>query len=117
MTRKAGIKPALATVQPGSPELLELTGPRAAYVEPSAQPAPQPAGRSRGGAPRSRQGGSSSPRQQRTDKPAHKQGQKPQGQGSSQGGGRSRGPRAAAASAGPRRSISEFSAGAGRRSR
>ena len=111
MTRKAGIKPTLASVQPGSPELLELTGPRAAYVEPSAQPAPQPAGRSRGGQPRSRQQSGAQKTAQRSSQRSS------QGQSSSQGGGRSRGPRAAAASTGPRRSISEFSAGAGRRSR
>ena len=115
MTRKAGIRPALATVQPGSPELLELTGPRAEYVEPVARrEEPSTGGRSRGprgggsggGQQRARGGSSSSSRQSSPKQSSSKQ---------SSGGQRSRG--GSPAGAAPRRSISEFSSGAGRRSR
>ena len=36
LARKAGIKPTAARVSPGAPDILALTGPRAAYVTPSA---------------------------------------------------------------------------------
>ncbi len=117
MTRKAGIRPALSSVQPGSPELLELTGPRAAFVEPVARrEEPASGGRSRGGngggGGRSRNGGGNggsqrSPRSGSSSSPK---------QSSSQGGQRSS-RSGSSAGAAPRRSVSEFSAGAGRRSR
>lgn len=63
MTRQAGITPTMTVVSPGATMLQELTGPRAAFVEPAtATPAPttpnraaKPAGSSRG---RTRRGGS-----------------------------------------------------------
>ncbi|HET7900630.1 MAG TPA: DEAD/DEAH box helicase [Candidatus Nanopelagicales bacterium] len=49
MTRRAGITPSVARVSPGAEELLALTGPRAAHVEPApVAKQPQGGGRSRG---------------------------------------------------------------------
>ena len=112
MTRKAGIRPNLSSVQPGSPELLELTGPRADYVEPVARrEEPSSGGRSRGprggasgGSGRGQRSGGSS-RGSSSAKPASS------GQGSQR-------PRSGSSTGGaPRRSVSDFSSGAGRRSR
>ena len=55
LARKAGIKPTAARVRPGAPDILALTGPRAAYVTPSAAPAQDDQKRpQRGGGGRSR---------------------------------------------------------------
>ena len=43
MTRKAGIRPEVTSVAPGSDAVLALTGPRAAHVAPAAAPAAPPA--------------------------------------------------------------------------
>ena len=43
MTRKAGIRPEVTSVAPGSEAVLALTGPRAAHVAPAAAPAAPPA--------------------------------------------------------------------------
>ncbi len=118
MTRKAGIRPNLSSVQPGSPELLELTGPRAAFVEPVARrEEPSSGGRSR----RRRQ------RRRRRSLAQRRQRQRRQRSAASDRRRRRSRRRVRAASAAraaapppvphPRRSVSEFSAGAGRRSR
>ena len=73
LTRRAGIDPTQSSVRPGAPELLALTGPHAAHVEPSRVVeapeqsrrgrSPQGQGRSQGqgsGRGRSRTGGSGS---------------------------------------------------------
>jgi superfamily II DNA/RNA helicase len=57
LARQAHITPTVATVRPGAPEIAELTGPSAPYVEPVAAPAPQPQGQGTG---RRRRGGSGS---------------------------------------------------------
>jgi superfamily II DNA/RNA helicase len=41
LARKAGIRPTAARVRPGATDITALTGPRAAYVAPSAVPAPE----------------------------------------------------------------------------
>ena len=52
MTRKAGISVTAQRTVPGAPQLLELTGPRAAHVAPTVEAAPAARPRkSRGGAP------------------------------------------------------------------
>src|SRR3954471_20311038 len=55
LARQAGITPVVSSVRPGSPEITELTGPAAPYVEPVPAPAPQPQGQGGG---RRRRGGS-----------------------------------------------------------
>ena len=70
LARKAGIRPTAARVRPGATDITALTGPRAAYVAPSAAPAPeasrrpaQRGGRNQSGAQSSgRSSGSSSSR-------------------------------------------------------
>ncbi|MCF6510008.1 DEAD/DEAH box helicase [Blastococcus sp. MG754426] len=57
LTRQAGISPVTSQVRPGSPEIAELTGPEAPYVEPAPAPEPQPQG---SGGGRRRRGGSGS---------------------------------------------------------
>ncbi|MGY1723538.1 DEAD/DEAH box helicase [Blastococcus sp. SYSU DS0533] len=57
LTRQAGITPVVSQVRPGSPEIAELTGPEAPYVEPAPAPEPQPQG---SGGGRRRRGGSGS---------------------------------------------------------
>jgi superfamily II DNA/RNA helicase len=66
LARKAGIKPTAVRVRPGADHITALTGPRAAYVTPSAAPASEPArsgrpprGGTRSSAGRSTQGRSS----------------------------------------------------------
>jgi superfamily II DNA/RNA helicase len=57
LTRKAGIKPTVSKVSPGSPELLRLTGPRAAYVPVVVvTPAPQRTAPKKSPAPRGASG-------------------------------------------------------------
>jgi superfamily II DNA/RNA helicase len=63
LTRKAGIKPVAVRVRPGASEISELTGPKAAYVTPSA-PAAEPAARQRPARGGSRRGPSTSSRGQ-----------------------------------------------------
>ncbi|HSN06951.1 MAG TPA: DEAD/DEAH box helicase, partial [Candidatus Angelobacter sp.] len=68
LARKAGIRPTAVRVRPGASHITALTGPPAAYVAPSAPPAPeasrrpqQRSARTAGGtSPRSRSAGSSS---------------------------------------------------------
>ena len=60
LARQAGITPTVSVVRPGAPQIEELTGPAAPYVEPAPAPAPQPQGQ--GGGRRRRSGsGSGSP--------------------------------------------------------
>jgi superfamily II DNA/RNA helicase len=63
LAKQAGIRPTTVSVRPGAPEITELTGPPAAYVEPAPVVEQPPAGRARGprspqpqGAGRSRSG-------------------------------------------------------------
>src|SRR5215218_4193497 len=65
LARQAGITPQVSVVRPGAPQIGELTGPAAPWVEPAAAPAPQPQGqgggrRRRGGGSGGRSGGSAS---------------------------------------------------------
>jgi superfamily II DNA/RNA helicase len=55
LARQARINPVVSTVRPGSPEIAELAGPAAPYVEPAPAPAAQPQGQGGG---RRRRGGS-----------------------------------------------------------
>ncbi len=113
LARKAGIKPTAARVRPGALDITNLTGPRAAYVTPSAAPAqddprrPQQRGGGRGqsqsrGRSSSSSTGSSSSRTSSS---------------SSSGSSRSGGSRSSSSSTRSSGSISAFSSGAGRRSR
>ena len=56
LARQAGITPQVSVVRPGAPQIGELTGPAAPWVEPAPAPAPQPQGQ--GGGRRRRGGGS-----------------------------------------------------------
>jgi superfamily II DNA/RNA helicase len=56
LARQAGITPTVSVVRPGAPQIAELTGPAAPYVEPAPAPEPQPQGQGAGG--RRRRGGS-----------------------------------------------------------
>jgi superfamily II DNA/RNA helicase len=55
LARQAGITPKVSVVRPGAPQIAELTGPAAPYVEPAPLPAAQPQGQGGG---RGRRGGS-----------------------------------------------------------
>jgi superfamily II DNA/RNA helicase len=55
LARQAGITPTVSVVRPGAPQIAELTGPAASYVEPAPAPEPQPQGQGGG---RRRRGGS-----------------------------------------------------------
>jgi superfamily II DNA/RNA helicase len=57
LARQARITPVVANVRPGAPEIGELAGPAAPYIEPAPAPAPQPQGQGSG---RRRRGGSGS---------------------------------------------------------
>jgi superfamily II DNA/RNA helicase len=61
LARQAGIRPRVATVQPGAPQIVELTGPPAPYVEPAPAPAAQPQGQGQGGGRRRRSGRTAAP--------------------------------------------------------
>jgi len=56
LARQAGITPKVSVVRPGAPQIAELTGPAAPYVEPAPVAEPQPQGSGNGG--RRRRGGS-----------------------------------------------------------
>ncbi|HLM03556.1 MAG TPA: DEAD/DEAH box helicase [Blastococcus sp.] len=56
LARQAGITPHVSVVRPGAPQIGELTGPAAPWVEPAPAPQPQPQGQ--GGGRRRRGGGS-----------------------------------------------------------
>jgi superfamily II DNA/RNA helicase len=56
LARQAGITPKVSVVRPGAPQISELTGPAAPYVEPAPAPEPQPQGS--GSGRRRRSGGS-----------------------------------------------------------
>ena len=108
MTRKAGIRPTIAVVRPGSPELLALTGPRAAHVEPSSRPdvserkdsgsgrsrAPRSGGRATSGRSANGRGSTSTPASGRQTSGRSGQGRSADSRGTS-----------------PRTSVAEFSAG------
>ena len=116
LTRKAGIVAATAKVGPGSPELLALSGPRAAYVTPA------PATRSddtAGRAPRSGRNGSRSTNgrsnggRSGSGRSSESRSSESRSSGSQSGAPRSSGSRNArssSASATPKTSISDFSA-------
>jgi superfamily II DNA/RNA helicase len=55
LARQAGITPTVSVVRPGAPQIAELTGPAAPFVEPAPIPEPQPQG---SGGGRRRSGGS-----------------------------------------------------------
>jgi superfamily II DNA/RNA helicase len=55
LARQAGITPKVSVVRPGAPQIAELTGPAAPFVEPAPIPEPQPQG---SGSGRRRSGGS-----------------------------------------------------------
>jgi superfamily II DNA/RNA helicase len=112
LARKAGITPTAARVRPGALDIAALTGPRAAYVQPSAAPAEDDARRpqqSRGrGQAQSRggSGSSSKPSSQRSSSRSSGSSSKPSSSRSS-----------SSSSTRSSGSISAFSSGAGRRSR
>jgi superfamily II DNA/RNA helicase len=60
LARQAGITPKVSVVRPGAPQIEELTGPAAPYVEPAPTPAPQPQGQGGGRRRRGGSGGSGS---------------------------------------------------------
>ena len=106
LARKAGIRPTAARVRPGASDITALTGPRAAYVAPSAVPVQEEVRR-----PQQRGGRGQSSSQSR-------------GRSSSSSASRSAGSsskpsssRASSSSSRSSGSISAFSSGAGRRSR
>jgi len=109
LARKAGIRPTAARVRPGALDITNLTGPRAAYVTPSAAPAqdeqkrPQRGGGGGRGQSQSR-GRSSSSSSSRSS-------------GSSSSSSRSGGSRSSSSTTRSSGSIAAFSSGAGRRSR
>ena len=59
LARQAGISPKVSVVRPGAPQIEELTGPAAPFVEPAPVPEPQPQG---SGSGRRRSGGGGSGR-------------------------------------------------------
>jgi superfamily II DNA/RNA helicase len=59
LTRQAKITPTVTSVRPGAPQIAELTGPAAPFVEPAPAPAPQPQGSGSGQGRRRRSAGSS----------------------------------------------------------
>jgi len=121
MTRKAGIRPEIISVAPGSDAVLALTGPRAEHVAPTAAPAQPPA--QGGRRPRTsqpggrRQGGASS--QGSSSRGGSKNGSSSRGgssNGSSSRSSRGGSSRQGGQSTGRTMSVSEFSS-SGRRSR
>jgi len=112
LTRKAGIVAATARVSPGSPELLALTGPRAAYVTPApATRSDDAAGRAprsnRSNGSRSSNGRSSGGRSSGSSRSSNGS----QSSGSSSSGSRSQGARnGRSGGSAPTTSISDFSA-------
>jgi len=116
MTRKAGIKPITAKVAPGAPELLELTGPRAAHVTPpprEAAPAQQQGGGRGKGTPRRKPGASGPAGGGGSGSRSRRGGSGSGGSGSSgRTGGSGSSGKSAASPAGM--SAAQFSAGAGR---
>jgi len=112
LARKAGIKPTAARVSPGAPDILALTGPRAAYVTPSAAPAVDDSrqqGRGRG--PSQSRGRSSAPKGSSSRSSSQQSGSR------SSGSAKPSGTRSSSSSTRSSGSISAFSSGAGRRSR
>ncbi|HEY4604675.1 MAG TPA: DEAD/DEAH box helicase, partial [Blastococcus sp.] len=93
LARQAGITPTVSVVRPGAPQIAELTGPAAPYVEPAPAPEPQPQGQGSG---RRRRGGSG--------------GGSGNGSAASSSGGRSGG---SGRSSGPARTRAELAARAG----
>ncbi|HEV7212379.1 MAG TPA: DEAD/DEAH box helicase [Blastococcus sp.] len=97
LARQAGITPKVSVVRPGAPQIVELTGPEAPYVEPAPVVEQQPqgggGGRRRGGSGRGSSGGASS-----------------SGRSSSGGSGKSGG---SARTGGPARTRAELAARAG----
>ena len=112
LARKAGIKPTAARVRPGALDITALTGPRAAYVQPSAAPtADEPRrGQQGGGGGRGRSGGQSGGRSQ-----SGGQSRRTSSSSSTRSAGSSS--RSSSSSTRSSGSIATFSAGAGRRSR
>jgi superfamily II DNA/RNA helicase len=94
LARQAGITPKVSVVRPGAPQIAELTGPAAPYVEPAPAPAPQPQGSGAGRRRRSGSGGGSA-------------------SGSAASSGGRGGSGAAGRSAGPARTRAELAARAG----
>jgi superfamily II DNA/RNA helicase len=94
LARQAGITPKVSVVRPGAPQIAELTGPAAPYVEPAPAPAPQPQGSGAGRRRRSGSGGGSA-------------------SGSAASSGGRGGSAAAGRSAGPARTRAELAARAG----
>jgi superfamily II DNA/RNA helicase len=111
LARKAGIKPTAARVSPGAPDILALTGPRAAYVTPSAVSTVDDSrqqGRGRG--PSQSRGRSSAPKGSSSRSSSQQSGSR------SSGSAKPSGSRSSATTT-RSTSISAFSSGAGRRSR
>src|SRR3954452_10495736 len=94
LARQAGITPTVSVVRPGAPQIAELPGPAAPYVEPA--PEPQPQGQGQGAGGRRRRGGSG--------------GGSGNGSAASSSGGRSGG---SGRSSGPARTRAELAARAG----
>jgi superfamily II DNA/RNA helicase len=112
LARKAGIKPTAARVSPGAPDILALTGPRAAYVTPSAVTIVDDSrqqGRGRG--PSQSRGRSSTPKGSSSRSSSQSSGSR------SSGSAKPSGTRSSTAARSSSTSISAFSSGAGRRSR
>ncbi len=113
LARKAGIKPTAARVSPGAPDILALTGPRAAYVTPSAAPAQDDQKRPQRGSGGGR-GQSQSRGRSASSSSSRSSGSSSSGSSSSS---RSGGSRSSSSSTRSTGSIAAFSSGAGRRSR
>jgi superfamily II DNA/RNA helicase len=113
LARKAGIKPTAARVGPGAPDILALTGPRAAYVTPSAAPAQDDQKRpQRGGG-----GGGGRGQSQSRGRSTSSSSSRSSSSSSSPSSSRSGGSRTSSSSTRSSGSIAAFSSGAGRRSR
>jgi len=114
LARKAGIRPTAARVRPGAADIMALTGPRAAYVTPSAAPAvEEPRRGGGGGGGRGRSGGQGGGRSQSGGQSRRTSSSSP----TRSAGSSSSGSRPSSSSTRSSGSIATFSAGAGRRSR
>jgi hypothetical protein len=111
LARKAGITPTAARVSPGAPDILALTGPRAAYVTPSAAPVQDEQKRPQRG------GGGGRGQSQSRGRSSSSSSSRSSGTSSSSSSSRSGGSRSSSTSTRSSGSISAFSSGAGRRSR
>ena len=118
LARKAGIKPTAARVSPGAPDILALTGPRAAYVTPSAVSTVDDSRQQGRGRGQSQSRGRSSAPQGSGSRGSSSRSSSQSSGSRSSGSAKPSGSRSSSSTArSTSTSISAFSSGAGRRSR